>query len=236
MRNMVVRSLGFLSIGLAIGLLALIAQSGLARAAQSTTQPAGKETPAMQKRPSPASQPASTQPSKAPRVVMQTSMGTIVIELYPDKAPITVENFLKYVDSGFYNDTIFHRVIANFMIQGGGFATDKHEKKTDAPIQNEGKNGLKNVRGSIAMARTPNPNSATGQFFINVKDNPGLDYPSPDGFGYAVFGKVVEGMDVVDKIRAVPTGTDTLVTLDYGPRPFQDVPKTPVVIQSVRRQ
>jgi peptidyl-prolyl cis-trans isomerase A (cyclophilin A) len=179
--------------------------------------------------PAATSQPAAGKPAEAtsPRVVMETSMGKIVIELYPDKAPITVENFLKYVDSGFYGGTIFHRVIPGFMIQGGGFAADMQQKKTQAPIQNEAKNGLKNVRGAIAMARTGDPNSATAQFFIDVADHPNLDCPRPDGYGYAVFGKVIEGMDVADKIVNTPTRT-------VGP--FENVPKTPVTIQSVTHQ
>jgi cyclophilin family peptidyl-prolyl cis-trans isomerase len=162
------------------------------------------------------------------KVVLQTSMGQIVIELYPDKAPISVENFLKYVDSGFYSGTIFHRVIPNFMVQGGGFTTDMQQKKTQAPIQNEASNGLKNDRGTLAMARTNDPNSATAQFFINVKDNAFLNYsgPGPRGAGYAVFGKVVEGMDVADKIVNTPT---TNV-------PMENMPKTAVLIESAKRQ
>ena len=160
-----------------------------------------------------------------PTVEMQTSQGTILIELDAAKAPITVKNFVDYANAGFYDGTIFHRVIPDFMVQGGGFAKDMTEKKTKAPIQNEAKNGLKNVRGSIAMARLPNPHSATAQFFINHKDNPGLDYPSPDGWGYAVFGKVTQGIDVVDKIARKPTGNRG----DY-----QDVPLEPIVIQTVK--
>ncbi len=193
----------------------------------------------MQSKDSASSKPAAaqSQPAKPaqgnPRVVMQTSMGKVVIELSPDKAPISVENFLKYVDSGFYDGTIFHRVISNFMIQGGGFTANREQKGTRPPIKNESKNGLKNLRGTIAMARLPDPDSATAQFFINVQDNAGLDYPSYGG--YAVFGKVVEGMDVVDKIKAVPTGTARFMT-NNGPGPFQDVPQTPVVIESIKRQ
>jgi peptidyl-prolyl cis-trans isomerase A (cyclophilin A) len=162
---------------------------------------------------------------KAPVVVMKTSLGEIRIELNPEKAPISVANFLGYVNKKFYDGTIFHRVIATFMIQGGGFGTDGVKKTAGAPIKNEASNGLKNVRGSIAMARTADPNSATCQFFINVADNPGLDYPKPDGAGYAVFGQVTAGMDVVDKIKAVQTGQK------YG---MGDVPLTNVVIESVR--
>ncbi len=152
-------------------------------------------------------------------------MGKIVLELYPKKAPITVENFLKYVNSGFYNGTIFHRVIPGFMIQGGGFTPEMEQKPTRAPIKNEADNGLKNDRGTIAMARTSNPNSATSQFFINVANNAPLNYPSHGG--YAVFGKVVEGMDVADKIVNVPTTS-------VGPH--QDVPKKPVVIESAKEE
>jgi cyclophilin family peptidyl-prolyl cis-trans isomerase len=162
-----------------------------------------------------------------PKVRIQTNMGDIVVELNREKAPQTVANFLSYVNDGFYNGTVFHRVIDGFMIQGGGFTQDLQQKSTKPPIQNEADNGLKNDRGTIAMARTNNPNSATAQFFINVVNNDFLNYRSKTtrGWGYAVFGKVVEGMDVVDKIRKTPTGPSG---------PFrQDVPKTPVVIQSV---
>ncbi len=169
--------------------------------------------------------PAALATGKNPVVLMETSLGNIKIELYPQKAPVTVKNFLDYVKSGFYNGTIFHRVINGFMIQGGGFTADLREKPTNPPIKNEADNGLKNDRGTIAMARTGDPNSATAQFFINVVDNNRLNRPSPDGFGYAVFGKVIAGMDVVDKIKAVPTGFS---------KGFQDVPQTPVVIKSVK--
>ena len=158
---------------------------------------------------------------KAPRVRLATSLGDVIVELDPQKAPKTVENFLQYVQDKHYDGTVFHRVIGNFMIQGGGFTADMQQKPTRAPVPLEATNGLKNDRGTIAMARTSNPNSATSQFFINVVDNAGLNAPSPDGFGYTVFGKVVAGMDVVDKIRAVPTG-------NRGP--FQNVPQTPVTI------
>ena len=142
----------------------------------------------------------------AQRVALDTTQGMIVIELAPQEAPKTVANFLEYVKSGHYNNTVFHRVMGTFMIQGGGYTADLTEKPTRAPIPLESQNGLKNVRGAVSMARRGDPNSATSQFFVNVVDNPRLDYPNPDGNGYAVFGKVVEGMDVVDKIRAVPTG------------------------------
>jgi peptidyl-prolyl cis-trans isomerase A (cyclophilin A)/peptidyl-prolyl cis-trans isomerase B (cyclophilin B) len=163
-----------------------------------------------------------------PEVEIKTSMGTIVVELYPDAAPVTVENFLHYVKSGHYNGTIFHRVMPGFMIQGGGFKPDFNEKPTDKPIKNEATNGLHNGVGTIAMARTPQPHSATAQFFINVADNSMLDfrYPTFEGYGYAVFGKVVKGMDVVDRIAKVRTGP--------GPEPHQNVPVKPVVIESVK--
>ncbi len=172
-----------------------------------------------------------------PVVVMETSMGPIKIELYPDKAPVTVKNFLAYVDDKFYDNTIFHRVMGkensdrDFMIQGGGFTTDKKEKQTKAPIKNESGNGLSNTRGTIAMARTRDPNSATAQFFINVGDNRQLDRA---GGGYAVFGKVIDGMEVVDKIKAVRTGEAVLQT-PHGPLPAENVPVENVVIKSIRR-
>ena len=159
-----------------------------------------------------------------PQVDVRTSAGTIRLELYPAKAAKTVENFLQYVRDGHYNGTIFHRVIPGFRIQGGGMTPDMAQKKTRAPIPIESKNGLKNEVGSLAMARTSDPNSATAQFFINVKNNSFLDYPGSDGHGYTVFGKVVSGMDVVNKITAMPTGSQGM---------YQDVPRTPVVIESV---
>ena len=155
---------------------------------------------------------------------MDTSLGKIKIELYAKEAPISVKNFLEYANKGFYNGTIFHRVINGFMIQGGGFTQEFHQKPTNAPIRNEAGNGLKNDRGTIAMARTNAPDSATSQFFINVVNNDGLNRPRPDGVGYAVFGKVIAGMDVVDKIKSVRTG------VKMG---MPDVPETPVVIKSV---
>ncbi len=161
----------------------------------------------------------------AQRVALDTTMGTIVVELAPKEAPKTVANFLEYVKSGHYNNTVFHRVIDGFMIQGGGYTADLGEKPTRAPIPLEAQNGLKNERGTIAMARRSDPNSATSQFFINVKDNPNLDYPRPDGNGYAVFGRVVEGMDVVDKIRTLPTESKG---------PHASLPTTPVIIKSAR--
>jgi len=159
----------------------------------------------------------------APRVKLATSMGDIVLELDPAKAPKTVENFLQYVKDRHYDGTVFHRVIDGFMIQGGGYSAQLQEKPTRAPIPLEAANGLKNDRGTIAMARTGDPDSATSQFFINVKNNDMLNAPNPDGHGYAVFGKVVSGMEVVDKIRAVPTGAQG---------GMRDVPATPVEIRS----
>lgn len=163
------------------------------------------------------------------RVRLDTNLGAITLELADAQAPKTVANFLAYAREGFYNGTIFHRVIDGFMIQGGGFSADFQQKPTRAPVQNEADNGLKNLRGTVAMARTSDPQSATAQFFINVKDNPALDYSAatPQGWGYAVFGKVVDGMEVVDRIRQTPTGTG-------GPgQRFSDVPKTPVILQTV---
>jgi peptidyl-prolyl cis-trans isomerase A (cyclophilin A) len=162
------------------------------------------------------------EPAATPtRVALDTSEGRIVLEVQADKAPKTVANFLQYVNDGFYDGTIFHRVISGFMIQGGGFTAGMVQKPTRPPIPIESNNGLKNVRGALAMARTADPNSATAQFFINVVDNAFLDYPGRDGNGYTVFGKVVEGMNVVDKIRAVRTGP-------------QDVPLTTVTIKTAR--
>jgi len=159
----------------------------------------------------------------APRVKLATSAGDIVVELNPAKAPKTVENFLLYVKDRHYDGTVFHRVMDGFMIQGGGFDGEMQQKATRAPIPLEAGNGLKNDRGTIAMARTANPNSATAQFFINVVDNAMLNAPQPDGHGYAVFGKVVGGMDVVDKIRTTATGNRGM---------HQNVPLTPVVIRN----
>ena len=161
--------------------------------------------------------------SADPQVDLKTSAGTIRLELYPAKAPKTVENFLQYVKDGHYNGTIFRRVIPNFMIQGGGMTPDMNQKKTRPPIPIESKNGLKNEIGTVAMARTSDPNSATAQFFINVNNNSFLDYPGQDGNGYTVFGKVVGGMDVVNKIVSVPTGNQGM---------HQKVPRTPIIIES----
>ncbi|MCG2584179.1 peptidylprolyl isomerase [Massilia sp. TS11] len=159
-----------------------------------------------------------------PNVKIFTTEGDMVVELDADKAPKTVANFLDYVAKGHYTNTIFHRVIDGFMIQGGGFEPGMKQKPTDQTVENEAKNGLKNETYTLAMARTSAPHSASAQFFINVKNNSFLDYPGQDGWGYAVFGKVIEGQDVVDKIRAVPTGRSGM---------FQDVPKTDIVITKV---
>lgn len=163
-----------------------------------------------------------------PQIILDTTLGQIVIELYHDEAPISVANFLNYVDSGFYNDTIFHRVIPGFMIQGGGFNKEMVQKQTLSPIKNEAGNGLSNLRGTVAMARTSVVDSATSQFFINSVDNLFLNHrdDSQEGYGYCVFGKVIEGMEIVDDIQSVPTGN-----LGY----FQDVPIEPVLIKSAHR-
>lgn len=168
---------------------------------------------------------ASAGVKKNPVVTMETSLGNIKIELLEKEAPISVRNFLAYAKSGFYNGTIFHRVIPGFMVQGGGFSADRRQKAVGAPIKNEAANRLKNDRGTVAMARTPAPDSATAQFFINVVSNDMLNRPSPDGAGYAVFGKVIEGMDVVDRIVAVKTRNVNMI--------FENLPETPVIIKSV---
>jgi len=183
-----------------------------------TSQPQRKEsTPTMQ--------------TSNPRVLLKTSLGEITLELYPDKAPATVENFLQYVNEGFYDNTIFHRVIAGFMNQGGGFSTDSVQKETHSPIKNEASNGLKNDRGTISMARTNDPDSATSQFFLNFADNKPLDYVSPSRPGYAVFGKVIEGLNVLDTINKVKTTQSPFTT--HGQKVmFSDVPAEQVVILS----
>lgn len=164
------------------------------------------------------------QATSNPRVLLSTSLGDMTLELDAEKAPSSAQNFLDYVTSGHFDGTIFHRVIPGFMIQGGGFTADMVQKPTNAPVANEADNGLKNARGTLAMARTSDPNSATSQFFVNVVDNPFLDHKAktPQGWGYAVFGKVVDGLDVMDKIVQVPTG-------QHGPH--SDVPRDPVVIE-----
>jgi len=161
-----------------------------------------------------------------PRVKFETSMGNIVLELYPEKAPKTVANFLAYVDAGFYDNTIFHRIIKGFVVQGGGYDAAMKEKATRPPIENEAKNGLKNSAGTISMARTSEPHSASSQFFLNLRDNASLDYPSFDGWGYAVFGKIVEGNDVLAKMGEVSTGVT---------KGMQDVPQQPVMIKKAQR-
>jgi peptidyl-prolyl cis-trans isomerase B (cyclophilin B) len=163
--------------------------------------------------------------AQSPQVELKTSQGVVTLELYPDRAPKTVENFLQYVREGFYNGTVFHRVIPNFMIQGGGFTPDMAQKPTRGPIINEAANGLRNNTGWVAMARTSDPHSASAQFFINVKDNDFLNHPGQSGWGYAVFGRVVGGMDIVNRIATVPTA-------NRGPH--ANVPVTPVVIESAR--
>ncbi len=170
-----------------------------------------------------AAAPAQDKPAAGAKVLLATSAGDITLQLDAEKAPKSVANFLDYVKSGHYDGTVFHRVIDGFMIQGGGFTPELTQKPTKAPIPLESRNGLKNERGTIAMARTSVPDSATAQFFINVKDNAMLDYPSPNGNGYAVFGRVVSGMDVVDKIRGVETGSV---------KGHQNVPLKPVLIRS----
>ena len=193
---------------LALGSLALTALISIASPAQAQAPAAAKPGPVA---------------AQAPQVKLATSLGDIVLELDPAKAPKTVANFLQYVQDKHYDGTVFHRVIDGFMVQGGGFTADMVQKPMRAPIALEAANGLKNDSYTVAMARTSVPDSATAQFFINVKDNAMLNAPQPDGHGYAVFGKVVQGKDVVDKIRAVPTGRKG---------GMQDVPTTPVTITS----
>lgn len=159
-----------------------------------------------------------------PRAVITTNMGVIELNLYPEKAPISVENFINYANSGFYDGTIFHRVISHFMIQGGGFTPDMQKKPTREAIKNESNNGLSNKRGTVAMARLPQPHTATSQFFINVQNNMNLDYQGENNWGYAVFARVARGMDVVDNIRFVQTSSQP---------PMDDVPVQPVIIEKV---
>ena len=174
----------------------------------------------------PSTETAADLPTPGPSaVLMRTTAGDLTIELYPDEAPLTVQNFLQYVEDGFYDGTIFHRVVRGFVIQGGGFTADMQEKENRAPIENEARNGLMNLRGTLSMARTMDPHSATSQFFINTKDNAMLDHTSPDprGWGYAVFGKVISGMDAVDQIEA------SRVVSRAG---HNDVPETPIAVES----
>ncbi len=187
--------------------------AGLTNAAEPTEQQAAKEAP-------------KAKPAR-PLVVMQTNLGDMVIELFPDKAPKSVENFLAYVDDGFYNGVIFHRVIAGFMVQGGGFDTQYQRKATRAPIVNESDNRLPNKRGTLSMARTNAPNSATTQFFINLNDNPSLDW-KPNRPGYAVYGRVIKGIEVIDKMAALPQGNHSGV--------FVNAPNDQVVITKAFRQ
>jgi len=189
--------------------------------------PAPEPKTAPKVEPKPAPKPAPPKAPTQPVVVIETSKGTIKVELNPERAPITVKNFLQYVDDKFYDGTIFHRVRQRFMIQGGGFTPDMNEKSNRPPIKLESGNGLANVRGAIAMARTPNPNSATSQFYINDVTNRSLDKDQGPP-GYAVFGKVVAGIDIVDAIAAVPTG--------MHPKGHGDVPNEPIIIKSIRRQ
>ncbi|MDH3353709.1 MAG: peptidylprolyl isomerase [Chromatiales bacterium] len=168
---------------------------------------------------------AESSANSVPKVLLQTSAGDITLLLYPEKAPKSVANFLNYVEDGFYNNTIFHRVINDFMIQGGGYTTNYEKKRAYAPIMNEADNGLRNTIGTVAMARTSDPHSATAQFFINVKNNSFLDFreKTPRAWGYAVFGRVLKGMDVIAKIKSTSTGAEG---------PFgRDVPKTQIIIQ-----
>jgi len=177
-------------------------------------------------------EPEKKEPKNAnPRVIIETNMGNITVELFQDKAPVTVRNFLDYVKESHYDNLTFHRVIDNFMIQGGGFTKDFEMAAEKKPIKNEAGNGLKNKRGTIAMARTQIVDSATAQFFINVKDNEFLDHrdDTMSGFGYAVFGRVVDGMDVVDKIKAIKTESKTIMGM-----PMQDVPVEPVIIKTIK--
>lgn len=203
-------------------LLAFALLLPLAALAQNPAKPAAAKVEA---KPVEAAAAAVDAKAARPQVVLHTSMGDITIELYPDKAPKSVENFLQYTRDGFYNGTVFHRVINGFMIQGGGFTKDLTQKRTRQPVQNEANNGLSNLKGTVSMARTSDPHSATAQFFINVVDNKRLDYVSDQSgmtYGYAVFGKVTAGMDVVDKIKAVETAAQ-------GPLPG-DVPKVAITI------
>jgi cyclophilin family peptidyl-prolyl cis-trans isomerase len=197
----------------AIALLLVLALPGWAQESTTPTAPEGV--------------PTETVPDAEPlEVTMKTSMGDVVLELYPDKAPLTVANFVDYATTDFYDGTVFHRIVPGFVIQGGGFTPELNKKKTKSPIVNEAQNGLSNERGTIAMARTQYPNTATSQFFINLKDNEMLDFKAEQqgGYGYAVFGRVVEGMEVVDAIASVPTTTKGR---------YQNVPVEPVVIEDV---
>jgi peptidyl-prolyl cis-trans isomerase B (cyclophilin B) len=222
-----------LGLGMMVALAGCAKQTTPTAPASSQAEPAKKETEPMKTEPATAPKEPNVEetpkPPARPVVIMETSMGTITIELNAEKAPKTVANFLRYADEKFYDGTIFHRVISGFMVQGGGFTPQMRQKATHDEIENEAANGLKNLRGAIAMARTPNPHSASSQFFINHKDNEFLNFTAPTarGYGYCVFGKVLEGMDVVDKIAAVKTG-------QAGPH--GDVPAETILIRSVRRK
>lgn len=211
---------------LVLGVVGSLAASVWAQASTPATEPKTEPAKVEPAKTEPA--PAKAEAAKLEYVQLSTTQGDIVLELNAEKAPITVANFVSYVDKGFYNGTVFHRVIPTFMIQGGGFDKEMNQKQTGEPIKNEFKNGLKNVRGSIAMARLNTPDSATAQFFINVVDNPNLDNGSPmtGGAGYAVFGKVIAGMEVVDKIRNLPTGVKARMP---------DVPNDLPVITAAKR-
>jgi|TARA_B110000116_G_C16796045_1_gene566793 cyclophilin family peptidyl-prolyl cis-trans isomerase len=197
-----------------------------------------KSTDEVEAQPSAETNKGDKAPELVTRIIIDTSMGVIELDLNAEKAPLTVANFLLYIDSKHFDDTVFHRVIEDFMIQGGGFAASGDEKETLASIKNESANGLSNARGTIAMARTNHPDSATAQFFINVGDNTNLDGGNGRP-GYTVFGKVVSGIDVVDAIRAVKTGQKTMKAIHPDgrlyPKPFQDVPMKDVVIKSIKR-
>ena len=208
--------------------LAMAFAGGSTAAAQDETTPPAPVAATATEAAAPEAAPSPEQAKETDMVIIKTTLGDIKVKLAADKAPLTVANFLAYVDAGFYNGTIFHRVIDGFMIQGGGFDASMNQKPTRAPIKNEAANGLQNKRGTLAMARTMVVDSATAQFFINVKDNGFLDFraPNPQGFGYCVFGEVVAGMDVVDKIKGVRTG------IKAG---MQDVPLETVEILSVTR-
>ena len=208
--------------------LAMVFAGGSTAAAQDETTPPAPVAATAMEAAAPEAAPAPEQAKETDMVIIKTTLGNIKVKLAADKAPLTVANFLAYVDAGFYNGTIFHRVIDGFMIQGGGFDASMNQKPTRAPIKNEAANGLQNKRGTLAMARTMVVDSATAQFFINVKDNGFLDFraPNPQGFGYCVFGEVVEGMDVVDQIKGVSTTTKAGMS---------DVPLETVEILSVAR-
>lgn len=205
--------------------LVLILSLGLSLSSQVRAKDAAK--PSQSQKAIPKTKPAASKERKV-NIVIETSEGTIKAELFSDKAPITVKNFTNYIDKKFYDGLVFHRVIDNFMIQGGGFNEKLQLKPTDAAITNEANNGLTNQKGTFAMARTPDPHSASSQFFINLKDNDFLNFKRPAGadYGYAVFGKVTDGMDVVEKIAKVPTTSQNSM---------RDVPAKPVIIKSIRK-